>query len=87
MGIMNSLLAALFVISLPSSAQAITWGEFWEPFTHNDSHHHYHYHHEMCTERIVREQYVPGNRWRSGFVRTWTEWITIPCHERRYYPQ
>jgi hypothetical protein len=84
---MKRLVLTLSTLLISTPVQAITWREFWEPFTHNDSHHHYHYHHEMCTERIVREQYVPGNRWRSGFVRTWTEWITIPCHERRYYPQ
>ena len=22
----------------------------------------------MCSERIVREEYVPGNYWRSGYV-------------------
>ena len=84
---MKQLVLTLSTLLISTPVQAITWGEFWEPFTHNDSHHHYHYHHEMCTERIVREQYIPGNRWRSGFVRTWTEWITIPCYERRYYPQ
>ena len=53
---MNKLLAALFVISLPSSAQAITWGEFWEPFR-DDHHRHYHhryrhhYHHRHNTEQ------------------------------------
>jgi hypothetical protein len=86
MGIMKRLLAALFVISLPSSAQAITWGEFWDPFTGDNHHHHYRheYHYSprrYCDRKIYHEEYVPGNRWRPGYVRTWSEWVRVPCYE------
>jgi len=66
-------------LSLP--AQAITWKEFWEPFR---TEHVYHYHRPyipMCNVRVHHEEYVPGNRYRSGYVRTWTEWKRVPCED------
>lgn len=85
---MKPLLLTLTLLTISTPAQAITWKEFWEPFGH-DEHHHHHYreYSPMCHERIVREEYVPGGRWRSGYVRRWVEWVYIPCYDRRYYPQ
>jgi hypothetical protein len=85
---MKPLLLTLTLLTISTPAQAITWREFWEPFG-RDEHHHHHYreYSPMCHERIVREEYVPGGRWRSGYVRRWVEWVYIPCYDRRYYPQ
>lgn len=85
---MKPLLLTLTLLTISTPAQAITWKEFWEPFG-RDEHHHHHYreYSPMCHERIVREEYVPGDRWRSGYVRRWVEWVYIPCYDRRYYPQ
>jgi hypothetical protein len=85
---MKPLLLTLTLLTISTPAQAITWKEFWEPFG-RDEHHHHHYreYSPMCHERIVREEYVPGGRWRSGYVRRWVEWVYIPCYDRRYYPQ
>jgi len=72
-------LLVLFISLFSLPAQAITWGEFWEPFR---TERHYHYHRPyipMCDVRVYREEYIPGNRWRRGYVRTWTEWERVPC--------
>ncbi len=71
------LLPILFLpfISLPT--QAITWDQFWAPFTYDRSY--YREYIPICRERIVHEEYVPGNRWRSGYVRRWTEVVRVPC--------
>lgn len=61
--------------SLP--AQAITWEQFWEPFTYERPY--YREYIRMCRERVFHEEYVPGNRWRSGYVRRWTESVRVPC--------
>ena len=85
---MKPLLLTLTLLTISTPAQAITWKEFWEPFG-REEHHHHHYreYSPMCHDRIVREEYVPGGRWRSGYVRRWVEWVYIPCYDRRYYPQ
>ena len=85
---MKPLLLTLTLLTISTPAQAITWREFWEPFGRDEHHHHYYREYSpMCHERIVREEYVPGGRWRSGYVRRWVEWVYIPCYDRRYYPQ
>ena len=87
---MKPLLLTLSLLLVPASAEAITWKEFWEPFGRDEQHHHHHHYREhtpMCSERIVREEYVPGNYCRSGYVRKWVDWVYIPCYDRRYYPQ
>jgi len=80
------LVLAISGILLCSPANAITWQQFWEPFVEEDSDHrsrHRHHHrHVHCTKRVRREEYIPGNRWRSGYVRTWYE--NVPCR-RHYY--
>lgn len=76
------LLACFSTVFLSQPSHAITWKEFWEPFTEERSHRHHHHRHVHCTKRVRREEYVPGNRWRSGYVRTWYE--NVPCR-RHYY--
>jgi len=70
------LLPILFLTLLPIPVQAITWKEFWEPFGYERP---YYRNYRVCTERVYYEEYVPGNRWRPGYVRTWSELVTVPC--------
>jgi hypothetical protein len=83
---MKLLLTAVLLALSPIPANAITWQQFWEPFVHEDSDHRHernrdnyreHFYHRYCIKRIRREEYVPGNRWRPGYVRTWYE--EVPC--------
>jgi hypothetical protein len=72
-------LPLLCLTFLPISAEAITWKEFWDPFTHK----HVRYERAyvpMCNRTVYREQYVPGNYWRSGYMRRWTEVVRVPCN-------
>ena len=69
-------LPLLFLTLLPIPVQAITWKEFWEPFRYERP---YYRNYRVCTERVYYEEYVPGNRWRPGYVRTWSELVTVPC--------
>ena len=73
---MKSLLL-LTLLFIPVPSKAITWGEFWEPFTSRP------YYREryipLCDKRVVHEDYVPGDYYRSGYVRRWSEWIRVPC--------
>lgn len=64
----------LIFLLTPSPALAITWKEFWEPFTYRSQQYVL-----QCSKRIYQEEYIPGNRWRSGYVRRWYEWIRVPC--------
>ena len=65
-------------LSLP--AQAITWEEFWKPFSYDRPYYAPRYYEPLCRKRIYHEEYVPGNRWRSGYVRTWSEIVRVPCY-------
>lgn len=40
---MKKVLAAIAALTLATPAQALTWEEFWEPFTDDHHHHHVHY--------------------------------------------
>ena len=77
------LLPILFLTLLPIPAQAITWEEFWAPFATERVYIRerpvYRRYIPMCTERVWHEEYVPGNYWRSGYVRTWSELVKVPC--------
>jgi hypothetical protein len=77
------LLPILLLALIPVPAQAITWQEFWEPFRTERVYIRerpvYRRYVPMCTERVWHEEYVPGNYWRQGYVRTWSEIITVPC--------
>ena len=77
---MKRILVALFVASLQSPASAITWKEFWEPFTYENPSYYRRYT-PMCSQRVIHEEYIPGNRWRSGYVRRWSEWVNVPCYD------
>jgi hypothetical protein len=69
---MKYLLLLLPFVTLP--VNAITWKEFWEPFEQR-----VYYREPICTEVVYREEYVPGNRWNPGYVRTWRERVRVPC--------
>jgi hypothetical protein len=73
------LLPIFFLTFLPIPAQAITWKEFWEPFVYERPYYNYREYISICREHIVHEEYIPGNRWRSGYVRRWTEVVRVPC--------
>lgn len=74
--------AAVLGILSVQPANALTWKEFWEPFQ-DDHHHHYHYDHghhghyhrprRRCEVVVHREMWVPGNYYRSGYMRRWSE--------------
>jgi hypothetical protein len=63
----------LGLLLLPLPAKSITWNEFWEPFNGNG----------ICTKFVYREQYIPGNHWRPGYVRHWRERVRVPCWSAR----
>jgi hypothetical protein len=71
-------LPVLFLSLIPISAEAITWKEFWQPFEYGNSYYERRYI-PMCNRRVYHEEYVPGNYWRSGYMRRWTEIIRVPC--------
>ena len=77
------LLPILFLALLPIQAKAITWEEFWSPFTtervYVREYPVYRRYVPMCDRRVYHEEYVPGNPWRPGYVRTWSELVTVPC--------
>jgi|DEB0MinimDraft_6_1074348.scaffolds.fasta_scaffold02873_3 hypothetical protein len=73
-------LPIILLLIFPIPSYAITWKEFWEPFTSDTPHYHRHYS-PLCRERVYYEEYIPGNRWRPGYVRTWSEIIIVPCDE------
>ena len=78
------LLPILFLPFLSLPAQAITWEEFWRPFSYNSPYvygRRYVPYVPLCNRRVYYEEYVPGNYWRSGYVRRWSELIRVPCDE------
>jgi hypothetical protein len=79
---MKKLLLLLPLTFIPLPAQAITWGEFWAPFTYDRPYYQPYYQRPvpMCNRRVYREEYVPGDYWRPGYVRRWTEWVSVPCY-------
>ena len=81
--IMRKLLFLLPLI-IPSSAHAITWNQFWRPFE-GPRYVVPYVPVPICSRPIIREEYVPGDYWRSGYMRRWTEWITVPCNYTDVY--
>jgi len=84
------------LLLLPAPAQALTWKEFWEPFTY-ERHYYYPappppppiYYEPLCTRKVVRREYVQGywiNQWnyREGYWRQWTERERVPCYSLRH---
>jgi len=78
---MKKFLLLLPLTFLPLPVKAITWGEFWAPFTYDRGYYAppVQYYEPMCRRRIYHEEYVPGDRWNPGYVRRWTEWVVVPC--------
>ena len=74
------LLPLLLLTFLPLSAEAITWNQFWRPFENGNSYYYQRPYVSMCNRKVYREEYVPGNYWRRGYVRRWTEWERVPCN-------
>jgi hypothetical protein len=76
---MKYLIFVMTFMALP--ANAVTWNQFWRPFN-NGSYYRspvYYAPRPVCFQIVQREQYVPGNEFRPGYVRTWTERVYVPC--------
>jgi len=78
---MKYLLLLLPFVSFPASA--ITWNQFWRPFENGAYYRSPVYYAPVCTEVFYREEYIPGNNWRPGHVRTWRERVRVPCYDYR----
>jgi len=76
---MKKLLLLLPLTFLPLPAQAITWEEFWRPFT-PERVYIYERPTPMCDRPFYYEKYVPGDRWNPGYVKRWTVWRRVPCY-------
>jgi hypothetical protein len=74
------LLLFISMVFLPVSSQAITWEEFWSPFYHGKSSYYNRHTNSVCYKNVYREQYIPGNKWSPGHVRSWVERVTVPCY-------
>jgi hypothetical protein len=87
-------LAALAGIVAPVPAHALTWKEFWDPFTvdriYIDGYHRRPYYYvepqrqRLCREQVRREEYVPGYwvneyNYRRPHTKITLEWETYPC--------
>jgi len=40
-----------------------------------------------CFEEVWREEYVPGNYNRRGYVRRWQERVSVPCRRHPRYQE
>ena len=38
---------------------------------------------DKCFKRIYKEEYIPGNSLKPGYVQSWQEDIIISCHNNR----
>jgi hypothetical protein len=76
---MKYLIFVMTFMAIP--ANAITWNQFWRPFENGAYYRSpvYYAPRPVCTRVIYREEYIPGNEWRHGYVRTWTERVHVPC--------
>jgi len=76
------LLLLISTIFLATPSQAITWKEFWKPFNHGSGVYYYTrpYTNNVCFRNVYREQYIPGNQWSHGYIRRWTERVSVPCY-------
>jgi hypothetical protein len=68
------------LVFIPSSVQAITWDQFWRPFTY-DRPYYVRPYVPMCDRRVYREEYISGDYWNPGYVRRWSEIIRVPCYD------
>ena len=78
---MKKLLLLIPLTFFPVPAHALTWGQFWAPFTYDRPYYYAppRYYEPMCNRRIWHEEYVPGDYYRPGYVRRWFEWVHVPC--------
>jgi hypothetical protein len=86
------LAASVVLVGAASPAQAVTWGEFWEPFT-GDRHHHRverHYYHpappppRMCRRKQVVDTWVEPTPFYPGYWSQRIRWTWEPCHRHRH---
>jgi signal peptidase I len=75
---MKYLIMAL--VFLPTSATAMSWGEFWENLNKNNYSNQRSGYGPMCNEYLWREVYIPGDQIRPGYVRRWKERVYAPCY-------
>ncbi len=69
-----------FVLFFSVPLQALTWSEFWEPFVeHSHNYSRIRNRTQTCYQIIRWEEYVPGNEWTRGYVRSRSEKHTIHC--------
>ena len=66
---------------VPLPADAITWNQFWRPFRNGAYYNSpfYYSQPQVCTQIVYHREYVPGNGWNYGHVRTWSERVVVPC--------
>lgn len=71
----------LFLFLIPP-AKSITWEEFWRPISPGTYYRSpvYHESPRLCNKVVYKEQYIPGNSWKPGYVRYWKETIRVPCY-------
>ena len=78
----------LLLLLFATPSYAITWKEFWEPFRDGNNYYYptypsrryYPRESEICTKQVYREEYVPGNIYRPGYVRQWRDSYNVPCN-------
>ena len=72
------LASTVALVGFASPAQAVTWGEFWEPFKSDHHHHRPHRYRTMCEHREYREVYDRKGR----FVEYYYETVREPCWKK-----
>lgn len=76
------LFLSLTFASLP--AQAITWDQFWKPFSNRPYYYqpYYprYYYTPICNKTVYHEEYIPGDYYYPGYTRRWKETIKVPCN-------
>jgi|ETNvirenome_6_85_1030632.scaffolds.fasta_scaffold13245_7 hypothetical protein len=82
---MKVFISLLSLLAIATPAQAITWEEFWDPFTSDRVYvtpsyrPRYYEENEYCTRYTYREEYIPGNIHRPGYVRRYRDNYRVPC--------
>ena len=83
------LASSVALVGFASPAQAITWGEFWEPFTDNHHGHVEHHHHHYGRPRPRKTCYVTEwkERWsyELGSYQRWRNVYPVPCRRHRHH--
>ena len=78
---MRLIVVLVMMLNVPS-ANALTWREFWEPFTEHSHTYHPRIRNKVvtCYKHIRYEEYIAGNSHSSGYVRHHHEKYKIPCY-------